>query len=131
MEGYAGARFQPPLIEEIRDFRLGVLIEEIVDCAEDLGRCAAQLKRIDGPRQLQGAREAAPETDVGLDEVTRGQSDILNEKPEQSLLLSCRSARILPQAGKVAGEIEHVGALPLAQLGALVGLALEIGFCFG
>ena len=67
VEGLAGAAGQAALVEDARDLAGGVLVEELADGGQDVGRGLAGFGPGFGHRQVEGAVLAAGQADVGGD----------------------------------------------------------------
>ena len=98
------ARMQVSRIEEVRDLRVDVIVEELIDERHDCRRCLHLLRGGPGVPRLERLDFAAFEAEVNPGGVVSGQFEegrILDDMREQSLAFAVRRGRVCPEAVEI------------------------------
>jgi len=126
MERLPGPREIPAFVQNGRGFGVGVLIEELIDEAHDLGAGSTELPRVQrsGQRQRCGRAAAIPEMS-GEPVRDLDEGDILEQQADHPFSLTIGCVGVVPEPREVGCEGEN----PLARVSVhseTIGVSLSI-----
>jgi hypothetical protein len=88
-------------VERFGGFGVGVFIEEPVQRGQGVRVGFAQLPCLVWDRQGEAGGLPAAEADVGVDAVSLGQRDVVDEQPDHAFAFPLRGGRICPEGGEI------------------------------
>jgi hypothetical protein len=131
-QGVEGAAFTAAVaagVEDGSDLGMGVVVQQLVDCFDDVRCGLAQFPGGFGDRQGQAVVLPALPSDVAGDRFrVPGDGDVGEEQAGDALAFSLGSGRVVPDRGEAGDQLADAGFLGIGEIGGggVLGLVVSV-----